>query len=154
MSSPFPLIRFTSSSLSQLLLTPLWPDWQPLGMLLPVDMQSTSLSNQYLWKVVTNGPQGEESTLNTYKASAGILQRAVGIRGCHILFFVQLRWQSNVYKIEIQPIHLTFIVSMELLKWLNIHNAFLFTSIYGCCALLAVHGRGSGAFWLKRNSNI
>lgn len=37
-------------------------------------MQSTSLSNQYLWKVVTNGPQGCESTLNTYKASVGILQ--------------------------------------------------------------------------------
>lgn len=37
-------------------------------------MQSTSLSNQYLWKVVTNGPQGCESTLNTYKASVGLLQ--------------------------------------------------------------------------------
>lgn len=50
-------------------------------MLLPVDMQSASPSNQYFWKVVTNGPQGGESTLNMYKASAGILQvhRAAGV---------------------------------------------------------------------------
>lgn len=63
---------------SSLLLRLLQAVDQPPGKPLPVDMQSTSLSNQYLWKVVTNGPQGGESTLNTYKASAGILQvRAV-----------------------------------------------------------------------------
>lgn len=63
---------------SSLILCLFQEDEQPLGKPLPVDMQSTSLSNQYLWKVVTNGPQAGESTLNTYKASAGILQvRAV-----------------------------------------------------------------------------
>ena len=43
-------------------------------MVLPVYMQSAAPSNQYFWKVVTNGPQGGEATLNTYKASAAILQ--------------------------------------------------------------------------------
>lgn len=47
---------------------------RPPGEALPVDMQSASLSNQRSWKVVTNGPQGGESTLNIYTASAGILQ--------------------------------------------------------------------------------
>lgn len=45
--------------------SPLHLLWSRLATSGNVDMQSTAPSNQYFWKVVTNGPQGEESTLNT-----------------------------------------------------------------------------------------
>ena len=85
-------------------------------MLLPVDMQSASLSNQYLWKVVTNGPQGEESTLNTYKASAGIRQQRRPLGVSHLvspLVSAKVRLQNNFCEIETQPSHLAFIVPSE-----------------------------------------
>lgn len=90
-------------------------------------MQSTAPSNQYFWKVVTNGPQGEESTLNTYKASFGIL---ASHWECHILFSLlvsaKVQWPYNVYEMEIQPIHLAFIVSLELSDWFNSQNKFIY----------------------------
>lgn len=98
-------------------------------MLLPVDMQSASPSNQYFWKVVTNGPQGGESTLNTYKASVGILQVRWALGVSHLAFplvSAKVQLQYNVYGMEIQPIHLAFIVSLELSEWLNTHNNFIY----------------------------
>lgn len=91
-------------------------------MLLPVDMQSASPSNQCFWKVVTNGPRGGESTLNMYKGSAGILQvrRSLGVS--HLAFlrvFAQVQLQDNVFEMEIWPTLLAFIVSRELSEWLN-----------------------------------
>lgn len=97
-------------------------------MLLPVDMQSTSPSNQYFWKVVTNGPQGGVSTLNTYKASAGILQVRWATGVSHLAFplvSAKVQLQYNVYEMEIQPIHLAYIVSLELSEWLNTTTTYL-----------------------------
>ncbi len=128
-----------TTSLRQLLFTPLRPDCQPLGTLLPVDMQSASPSNQYLWKVVTNGPQGGESTLNTYKASVGISQVRWALGVSHLAFLLvsaKVHLHYNVCEVEIQPIHLAYIVSLELCKWLNRHNNL--TNIQGCCAMLAI----------------
>jgi len=123
--SPLRSHTFCTTSFQQLLFTLLRLDCQPPGMLLPVDMQSTSSSNQYFSKVVTNGPQGEESTLNTYKASSRILP---GHWECHILFSslvsAKLQLQYNAYEMEIQPIHLAFIVSLVPFGILNKHNIF------------------------------
>ena len=92
-----PLHSFHGNPVPHLFFTPLWPDCKPQGMLLPVDMQSTSPSNQYFWKVVTNGPQGGESTLNTYKASAGILQVHWSVGVSRLVFpFVSA-------KVQLQP---------------------------------------------------
>ena len=97
-------------------------------MQLPVDMQSASPSNQYFWKVVTNGPQGGESTLNTYKASVGILQVRSALGVSHLAFplvSAKVQLQYNVYEMEIQPIHLAFIVSQEHCEWLNTQQLYL-----------------------------
>lgn len=92
-------------------------------------MQSAAPSNQYLWKVVTNGPQGGESTLNTYKASAGILQLRWALGVSHLAFplvSTKVQLQHDVYEKKIQPIHLKFMVSLELSKQLNTHHNFIY----------------------------
>lgn len=103
-------------------------------MLLPVDMQSTSSFNQYFWKVVTNGPQGKESTLNTYKVSAGIVQVCVTSCPPPSPWLTKVQLQYNGYEMEIQPIHLAFIVSLELSEWVNTQNNFIYWYPWMLCS--------------------